>query len=390
MYENLFDSQSEYSFDDEDIPITLKKLELLSSVDIFPNSPNSFDYLNYLIPNFIEGNSHIIQNNNPIDLFKEENIEFNKYSSEKRTEHKTQKSKNELNNFNFISQNKKFIIDNISFKYFSLDDIHDIVEKKGLSDIKNSVKKNKFIDILECKLCNKKRKRDNDKKKYNDLNENGKKENRIKRGRKGDRNIKGEVHNKMSSDNIIKKIKGKIIQYLVIFMNNILEKKEIDKNKIYNINYQYINQLKKCIDLELLEKTLKDILSMKITSKIKTLDENFNKIFIEKIENKQEKVKDYDTVMLTLNMKFKDFLSLFTFKKNIDDIIKENGWEEYAPKINFKKIEESLVDAEVLLNQIYKESDPQYLSTFIFLLFNYERWFYVKSARNNYLNNIKL
>ena len=129
---------------------------------------------------------------------------------------------------------------------------------------------------------------------------------------------------------------------------------------------------------------------MKITPKIKTLDENFNKIFIEKIENKQEKVKDYDTVMLTLNMKFKDFLSLFTFKKNIDDIIKQNSWEKYAPKINFKKIEESLIGAEVLLNQIYKKNDPQYLSTFIFLLFNYERWFYVKSARNNYLNNIKL
>jgi hypothetical protein len=49
----------------------------------------------------------------------------------------------------------------------------------------------------------------------------------------------------MSSDNIIKKIKGRLIQYLVIIINNILEKKEIDKNKIYKINYQYINQLKK-------------------------------------------------------------------------------------------------------------------------------------------------
>ena len=222
MYENLIDSQSEYSLDDEDVHITLEKLELLSSVDIFLNRQNSFDELNYSIPNLIEENSHIIQDNNPINLFKEENITFNICSSEKRTAHKTQKSKNEFNNFNFTSQNTKFIDDNISLKYFSLDDILDIVEKKGLSNIKRNIKKNKFIYKLECKLCNKKRKRDNEEKKYNEYeNENEKKENRIKRGRKGDININREVHNKMSSDNIIKKIKGKIIQYLVIFMNNI-------------------------------------------------------------------------------------------------------------------------------------------------------------------------
>jgi hypothetical protein len=160
-------------------------------------------------------------------------------------------------------------------------------------------------------------------------------ENRNKRGRKGYRFINREEHNKMSSDNIIKKIKGRLIQYLVIFINNILEKKEIDKNKIYKINYQYINQLKKSIDLELLEKSLKDILSMKITPKIKTVNENANKILIEKIESKQETVEDYDTIMFILNMKFKDFISLFTYKKNINDIIKEKrfGRMQYKNKL---------------------------------------------------------
>ena len=96
-----------------------------------------------------------------------------------------------------------------------------LLKKRVFPILKKNIKKNKFIDKLECKLCNKKRKRDNEEKKYKDSKENEKKENRIKRGRKGDINLNREVHNKMSSDNIIKKIKGKIIQYLVIFMNNI-------------------------------------------------------------------------------------------------------------------------------------------------------------------------
>jgi hypothetical protein len=64
--------------------------------------------------------------------------------------------------------------------------------------------------------------------------------------------------------------------------------------------------------------------------------------------------------------------------------------EECSTKINCKKIEESLIGAEALLNEIYEKNDQQYLSTFIIHLFNYERLFYVKSGRNNCLNNIKL
>ena len=383
MLFNVFENQNKNSSDED---FSNSPLEPLSSF-IFPNKKNFFDDLSS-IPNSNEESFHIIQDNNPINLDEDQNIAFDSCISEKGTYYKTLKRQNEFNNSKLSFQNKKNTEDDNSFKFFSVDDIQNIFDKKNVFfNIKKIFENNKFIYLLECKLCKKKRKRDNDEKKYNELNEN---ENRNKRGRKGDRFINREEHNKMSSDNIIKKIKGRLIQYLVIFINNILEKKEIDKNKIYKINYQYINQLKKSIDLELLEKSIKDILSMKITPKIKTVNENANKIFIEKIESKQEKVKDYDTIMFILNMKFKDFLSLFTYKKNIDDIIKEKGLEECSGKINNKKIEESLIGAEVLLNEIYEKNDQQYLSTFIFHLFNYERLFYVKSGRNNFLNNIKL
>ena len=324
-----------------------------------------------------------IEDNNPNSLDKMSNNDINISNisfCEKRTDYKTQKKQNGANISNFASQNKKII------KFTSLDDIHEIFEKnKGFTNFKDKVKKNKYIYYLECKFLKQKRKKDKNEKKCNDLDEKEINEKKNKRGRKRDPNINREVHNKMSSDNIMKNIKGKIIHYLVIFMNNILERKEIDRDKIYNINYKFINKLNKKTDLELLEKTIKDILSKDITSKIKTLPQNVNEIYIKQIENKKVIVEDFETVNFVLNMKLKDFLSLFTFKKHIDEIMKEKSDEKYSPKINVKKIEESLIGADDLLNKIYnnKNFDQQYLSSFIFHLYNYEQCFFVKAARNN-------
>ena len=334
-----------------------------------------------------EEDYNIIAGNNLIDLDKEDkelNNAINISICEKNTDDKTQKNQNGSQNSNFASQNKKIAEDNIPLNYSSFEDIIDIFCKKNsLTNFRNIFKKNKFIDSLQRKLLKKKRIRENKEKKINDLNENEINEKKTKRGRKPDPFINREEHNNKSSDNIIIKIKGKLFNYLVIFMNNILEKKENDKEKIYNINYKLINQLNKKNDLELLEKSIKDILSMDITPKIKTLFNDTNKIFIKKLENK-EMVEDFDTVNFVLNLKFRDFLALFTFKKNIKEIIIEKGLEEYDSKINIKKIEESLIGVDDLLNKIYeKNQDLQYLSSFIFHLYNYEQWFYIKSPRNN-------
>ena len=145
----------------------------------------------------------------------------------------------------------------------------------------------------------------------------------------------------MSSDNIIKKIKCKIMDYLVIFMNNILDRK-ISDLKLYKIDYKYKDQINKKIDLDLLEKSLKDLLSMNITSKVKRHDKNFNEVLIEQIleQIKKEKSMEYiNTIIFVLNMKFRDWISLFTFKKNIYDLIKEND----DKNINNKKIHNNLV-----------------------------------------------
>ena len=331
------------------------------------NFNNSLKSLNEEDNNSIQENNHI-----PYYTGNESNKENNIFVTDRRTDYETINNQNYIN---FSLKNKvKCDLDN-SFKFFSSDDIRKICStNKEFSDIQ--FENNKYIDILECKLCGKKRIRDNVENNYNDL-----KENKKKRGRKCKENIEKEEHNKYSSDNIIKKIKGYLFAYLVNFINNILDKKNDDKDKIYKVNYKFIDQLKKRIDLELLEKSLKELLSLDITSKLKTIAKDANKTLIKNIENKKVFVEDYDTIMFVLNMKFKDWISLFTCKKNIDEILKEKSINSQK-KISKKKIEESLIKANKLLNQILKKNDQEYCSTFIFHLYNYEMWFARKSERN--------
>ena len=65
----------------------------------------------------------------------------------------------------------------------------------------------------------------------------------FKRGRKKRNDISKRIHNKFASDNIIKKIKVKLIKYLTIFCNNILKElnlnivlKNMNNNIVKNIN----------------------------------------------------------------------------------------------------------------------------------------------------------
>ena len=382
--------QSEYSYDSSD--------DLFC--DIFPNSfdPISLNknfeiqinYLNDLNNQYLGLNTDNNKDNH--SLTNEENKKIDICGYEKQIDYKILDYIYNPNNNTFLNNNEINSENHFSYEYFSLDDIHKILSKKKSFEInKINFEKNKLIENLECKLCKKKRKREKEEKEKvcsDELKEEKKEDSNIqisiksKRGRKSINNINRIEHNKMSSDNIIKKIKGKIFQYLVIFMNNILGRKEEDKNKIYKINYKYIDKVNKKNDLEILEKSLKDLLSVEITTKVKVVDRYFNKGFIERIINKEEPLKDYDTILFVLNIKLRDWLSLFTFKKEIDDIIKEKVEEEYTQKINKKIIEESLIGVDDLINQMIKENNEQFLLFFIFHLYNYERWFFIRAGRN--------
>ena len=84
-------------------------------------------------------------------------------------------------------------------------------------------------------------------------------------------------------------------------------------------------------------------------------------------------------------MTLRDWLNIFTLKKDIKDIVNEYN------NINIEKIERKIekcwVGIDKLLTKIEKKNDKYYLTHFIICLYNYERWFYLKKTRKN--KNVK-
>ena len=251
----------------------------------------------------------------------------------------------------------------------------------------------KNVKQAEKKLLNKKRKNEKEQQETKSIEQTENEdeieqedeivnENKIKRGRKTNNSEenKGNVHNKMSSDNIFRKIKSKIFnEYLLAFGNKMINKNENDKERLYKLDYKYINKIKKKEDLEFLNMQLQKILSLDVTPKQRNKTTN-NKNLIEKNikDIKEQVVKDGDTILFALNMKLKDWLDLFLLKKNIDEDLKKK-----YNNVDFKKIVECIGDVKVLLDEILQENDERYFSLFILYLYNYEKYFDIKRNRNN-------
>ena len=86
-----------------------------------------------------------------------------------------------------------------------------------------------------------------------------------------------------------------------------------------------------------------------------------------------------NNILFVFNITFRDWLDLFTLKQNIYDIIIK--YDYLGKDIDCERILESLYGVDNLLNKIMSQNDEEYLTIFIFLLYNYERMFYNKIGR---------
>ena len=85
------------------------------------------------------------------------------------------------------------------------------------------------------------------------------------RGRKKAENEYKGDHNKKSPDNIIKKVKGYFAEFLIIFVNAIINREKSNKEKIElkSLNHKkYIDKIKKSEELRFLKMTVKEYLSL--------------------------------------------------------------------------------------------------------------------------------
>jgi hypothetical protein len=184
----------------------------------------------------------------------------------------------------------------------------------------------------------------------------------------------------MASDNIIKKVKSILFNNILECANKIMNKS--DEKRFYKLDYKYIDQLKREEDLKFLNMKLKDIISLDISEKFKYIKRDGNKLLIDKITNKEEEVEDYNTIIFYFNMKFREFLDIFTMKKNINDL--KSNYNFYEIKnVDFDKISKYIGDVSDLLNEKLDSNDEDYFSSFVFHLYNYEQYFTTKRIRNS-------
>ena len=271
--------------------------------------------------------------------------------------------------------------DESNCKLVSLEEIKAILANnltnKQYSEICQKLIRNDNIVDNEYRLINKKRRREN-KVLFKNEKETGDKNKSGKRGRKikeGNQNTHRMEHNKNSEDNIIIKIKAKILLYPLMFLNKILERN--NKNILYKIDYNYINRLKKVEDLKILKMCLKDLYSLDVSPQFKRISKDYNRNLIKSIIN-NDKIEDYSTIMFAFNLNLEDWMELFTYKKNINDII-----EKYKgiDNVNREIIENNIIGVEELLTKIDDNNDKNYFSIYTFLLYNYKRWFIIKKER---------
>lgn len=283
------------------------------------------------------------------------------------------KNKNNSNN-----NNKGTILIQLPPKHYTSEKIKAILSLINIDiEIKNKFKSDDKIKDLEQNMSDKaflsiKRRNRNKEKKIKEKNK--------KLGRKKKGVLEKGEHNKFSKDNIIKKIKKNLLKYLIIFINNILKwvfsyneqnKKVCERFKIKKLDYnKIVNITNKNFNLQLLKMTLKDFISQDISKKFKNSKLDYNKRVIEEIlvKEKNNEILNYVFNILT----FGDWIDIFIYKRELTDFDNEKN----------KIIMNNLIRVDKLLINIYEEeNDENYFSRFISILYNFERWFFIKKER---------
>ena len=322
----------------------------------------------------------------------------------------------DTNNINFISQNEENItigVPNIHLEYISLPknqseisaksiikdppnfcnifDIMKIVEKYFDNDKEfieklksnNAFESTKEYEILtQNKSIPKNKILKNKAAYFQPLTQNNEEKNKKNRGRPPNPLINGtgNKHTKFVSDNIIKKIKAKFFEYGIHFLNKILNLK--GSFKLKKLDYKYIDQIKREIDLLYFNLPLWNLFSLDVSRAL----ESHNKKILGKIMEKLREIKEKNDskssnesnqriVDFALNMTFREFINLFTGKIKVKDLNIDKDMQD--------KIKNSIEGLGELLMKIKTKNDnnENYFKRFLFYMFNYERAIYFKQLR---------
>jgi hypothetical protein len=179
-----------------------------------------------------------------------------------------------------------------------------------------------------------------------------------KKGRKNkEDNLKSDddtAHTKKKEDNIMRKIKTHLIEFIVKLLNDSLKDRT---KKFYKIDKSISENLKRDFNLALLQRTLEDIfLNTDINGRYKNYS---NEALIKKI--KKENIEEKTIELLSLK-----FIEVI-YK------IQDEYLEEYLESIKNKEIKEINIE---------NSSVNEYMESLKKIFFGYEAWFKNKKGRN--------
>ena len=183
----------------------------------------------------------------------------------------------------------------------------------------------------------------------------------IKKAQKNGKILTRGPHDKYSPDNIVSKIRSYLFRYLVDSINKKLKEYKVGLN-LKKLNTKKMNKLKKDDNLKDLDMSLEDFLSRDISPKNTKSKEDFNKKNIVNLLNKKNQA-NIEKIKSLFKLTFREWMNYFLMKENNAEF-KFDG-------------------LYMLLKTILEtnEKDEQYFVNFVFILYNYERWFHVKKAR---------
>ena len=199
-------------------------------------------------------------------------------------------------------------------------------------------------------------------------------------------------HTKHSSDNMMRKIKNKVIESMRLLINKVLKDEIKNENLKYNLLYKEFRKIQGSFSQELNIKynywfyqiTIKDIFCLEISNKYTAIEKSSNKELIDYIYSPMNNHKFAKTKNL-LNTSFHQFYH---------DIFlgEEKTWKNYYG-IND---EENIYGIEYLLNNLEEEDNGEsgvdnkrYINDISDLAHHYEEFFLEKKPRNVDYNNKK-
>ena len=202
---------------------------------------------------------------------------------------------------------------------------------------------------------------------------------------------------KSKSDNIIKKIKNRIIDFLLSFVNKLINSlyskdkinqilsklnlpliKSQNEDVLKKIDHKIVaNQTSKSYNLKFLSFKLKDLLS-KMNSERYNIPDNYNELIISELLKDDENKDIFNFVFNEIDIEA--WLQIFTYQKELECYMKNSlANEEYEIKLKENMIR---IDGYLIKYLNSEKDDKIYYHCFLLLLYNFRIYLSNKKGMN--------